>query len=103
METATETKELSLKEKMAKAYSLSYKFVCYGQRPAQDITDEEAELPHSTVWGWVDGLVGKYYLNMSTGHCSVKAFTDFDPAEFERQVDEDIVALKAKLSILKGH
>ena len=49
------------------------------------------------IWAWVDGLTQKYYENMSTGHCSLQATIDFDPGEFEEDVERDIRKMKKLL------
>ena len=97
------TVEESLKEKMFEAYKLAYRIAYTEDDEVRPLTDAEEELPsHATVWGWVDGLTEKYLQRMIEGRCSLQESIDFDMTEFERQVDEDIVAMKGKLSVLKG-
>lgn len=94
-----EAEELSLSDKMAKAFDLSFDLWKLDEAKEYKALrqGEEADL----VYGWVDGLCHKYYQNMSTGHCSPKAMVDFDIGEFEESVDRDIAKMQKMLERLK--
>ena len=51
------------------------------------------------IFGWCDGLMHKYYQNMSTGHCSIAAMAAFDIEKFEQSVTDDIATMKRLLKI----
>jgi hypothetical protein len=94
-----EAQEASLSDKMAKAFGLSFDLWKLDEAKEYKALrqGEEADL----VYGWVDGLCHKYYQNMSSGHCSLKAFTDFDIEKFEESVDRDIEKMQKMLARLK--
>ena len=57
-------------------------------------TDDEED----KVCSWADGLMHKYYQNVSTGHCSIGAMARFDVAKFEDEVICDIDTMKRLLA-----
>ena len=57
-------------------------------------TDDEED----KVCSWADGLMHKYYQNLSTGHCSIGAMARFDVAKFEDEVICDIDMMKRLLA-----
>ncbi len=101
METSTETVP-SLQNLMGEAYHLALQ-VGYGEitedghywtwREDKRISDADMD----DVSAWADGLVGKHYENLSSGHCSIQAMIDFDVAAFEASVVADIARFKSIL------
>ena len=50
------------------------------------------------VWGWADGLMHKYYENVSGGRCSIKKMVEFDLANFEEEVRRDTNTMREILA-----
>lgn len=95
-----EVEELSLADKMSKAFDLSLALWRLDEAKEYKALkrDEEADL----VYGWADGLCHKYYDKMSSCRCSPQAMVDFDIEKFEESVDRDIEKMKKILKRLKG-
>jgi len=46
-----------------------------------------------------DGLINNYAFNMIEGRGSIKVITEFDPAEFEKIIDNDLTEMEKALHI----
>lgn len=55
-----------------------------------------------TVFGYADGLSQKYLMARITGRCSIQAMIDFDVAQYEAKVDNDILTLTRLLSMTEA-
>lgn len=99
MPEVLEAQEASLEDKMTKAYNLAFDIWKLDEAAEYKAVrkGEEADL----VYAWVDGLSHKYYHNVSSGHCSPKAFMDFKVEEWEASVDQEIKKMEKILSRLK--
>lgn len=94
-----EVEELSLADKMTRAYNLSFDLWKLDEaKEYKALKDAEADL----VYGWADGLCHKYYEKMARFQCSPQAMVDFDIEKFEESVDRDIEKMQKILKRLKG-
>lgn len=65
--------------------------------PRKQIGTEKQE---SIVSSWADGLVHKYYNDISNNHCSLSQTINFDIGKFEDQVKSEIKIMKKLLKKL---
>lgn len=88
----------SLCELMNEAFGLSLD-CAYGELSPDGHYLTVRELPISAektdlIFAWADGLMHKYYQNVSTGHCSLNQMVNFDIEKFENKVIETIQLFK---------
>lgn len=65
-----------------------------------NLSDIIGEDNHDIVTAWADGLMHKYYENVSTGHCSLSQTINFDLERFETKVKIQIHMMTDALKTL---
>lgn len=89
----------SLRDKMYEAYDLALDLCfteataagCWGVIDTAAIYGDELS---NELWDWAEGRMHQFEERRRTGHCSLQAVLDFDPAMFEAEVDATIVKFK---------
>jgi len=46
------------------------------------------------IWGMVDGLFPRYVMDRINGYCSLQELINFDLAEIEKRIDNNILMLR---------
>ena len=87
-------KELSLKEKLEKAYNMANKI--YDLKEAGDI--KEFADDDNRIIGHADGIIYNSALKIIEGKCSLKKSMEFDTGEYESIIDSDITEMEGILS-----
>lgn len=78
----------SLSDKFWEAFELAIQF---------DYQEGFDEKDYDIVSMWQDGLMQKFYENMTTGRCSLNDFISFDVERFEGEVDKHIARMQEML------
>ncbi len=83
--------ELSVKDKLNKAYSLACQIVDRAELKLE-------ESMRNIVYGYVDGIMHKYFEKMINGQCSLQASIDFNMEDEEQRLDSDITKFEEILA-----
>lgn len=88
-------KELSLKEKLEKAYYMANKI--YDLKESGVI--KEFADPDNRIIGHADGIIYNSTIDIIEGKCSLKKSMEFDTGEYESIIDSDITEMEKILQI----